>query len=75
MLPSAISLQHRGVVAYFVSQRTPKKWEESTLVRFHRVVELDEDGYCEIGKKWTLRLDAHLGVVIGRQNSAEGIEE
>lgn len=61
-----IGVTRPDVVAALLAEPTPRGWQKQPLLRFRRVLRL-RDGVVEVGRS-QLRLDAELGLVIGRRD-------
>jgi hypothetical protein len=65
ILGNAVTVTHRPTVLHYAAQATEPRWQESALLRFHRVARLDVAGVAQVGGD-TLRLDLELGLTIRR---------
>lgn len=66
-LQRSLGLSDRRIVYSLIKRDVPRGWRDSALLRDHRLVVLDADGSEVPGesiRKWQLRLDAELGVVV-----------
>jgi CRISPR-associated endonuclease/helicase Cas3 len=70
LLKNAVTLQHKGCVVHYAKQSPPKKWQESGLLRFHRVILVRPDGVALPGE-YPLTVHATLGVVFNDTQSKE----
>jgi CRISPR-associated endonuclease/helicase Cas3 len=65
ILGNAVTVTHRPTVLHYAAEPPVVSWQESALLRFHRVARLDAAGMAQVGA-YTLRLDAELGLTIRR---------
>jgi CRISPR-associated endonuclease/helicase Cas3 len=63
LLEHSVNLSNRQVVFHLIAQGAAKEWAENSLLRHHRLLVLDENNQCVLGKA-QLRLDDNLGIVI-----------
>jgi CRISPR-associated endonuclease/helicase Cas3 len=62
-LRRSVSLSHFACVRHFSAEKVPESWRRNSLLRHHRVLELDSQGEALAGQ-YRLRLDPELGVVV-----------
>ncbi len=63
LLRRSVTLSDRRVVFTLMEQPVPSGWRESSLLRHHRLILLDEHGQAECGK-YRIAVDLELGVRI-----------
>jgi hypothetical protein len=68
LLGNAVTISHHTLVRHFTTQKPPASWQKNALLRFHRLVRLDDQGQVQVGK-YILRLDPELGVVIRKADN------
>ena len=74
LLGRSVSLQHPAVVDHFTQQPLPPGWDNSSLLRYHRLAELGTENTCRCGERHVMRLDDELGVVIESTDHAGEID-
>ena len=66
LLRYSLSISNKSVVFKFFAEEVPKGWEESALLRHHRIFKFDANRNCEkFGH--IFRLDEKLGLTITKQ--------
>ena len=63
LLERSVNLSNRQIVFQLIAQGAEAAWAENALLRHHRLIVLDENNECELGK-YQVRLDNYLGIVI-----------
>lgn len=63
LLQRSVAIGNRRIIGHLLALPIPSGWQRSPLLRYHRLLELDANGACQIGQH-RLRLDRELGVVI-----------
>jgi hypothetical protein len=62
LLRNAVSIQHRGCVAFYAAVQPPATWGKSGLLRYSRLVRVGGDGAAVAGEYQRFRVDPELGV-------------
>jgi CRISPR-associated endonuclease/helicase Cas3 len=65
LLENEVTINHRGCVAFYADRPVPTGWRERGILRYHRVVRIDECGVSLSGE-YPLRLDPDIGVMFTR---------
>jgi CRISPR-associated endonuclease/helicase Cas3 len=73
-LNNAVSVQHKGCVYHYLKQDPPKPWQESGLLRYHRVVRVDRAGASLLGE-YALTCGPEVGVEFTRAGPPAEQEE
>lgn len=71
ILGNALTVQHKGCVFHYVGKEPPNSWKKSGLLRYHRIVLLDNDGTA-LKDEYPLFVDPKLGVVFQKQDGSTG---
>jgi len=58
----SVTVSHPALVKHFSQKSPPRSWQKSGYLRYHRLVEIEDDKAC--GDGWEVRVDAELGIVI-----------
>jgi hypothetical protein len=65
LLRQAVTLSDRSLVYDLVAQPAPPGWSKSALLRYHRLLILDEHGQAAVGPRgFVVRLDSKVGVEV-----------
>jgi len=65
LLARSVSVSDRRVVFDIIATAAPPGWRRSSLLRHHRVLNLDQDGGVMIGKHY-LRVSEEIGLFVAR---------
>lgn len=65
LLRRSVNLTHRGIVRSLANEPSPPSWKSTALLRYCRMIVLDERGEAVIGE-YRLRVDASLGIIVER---------
>lgn len=63
LLERSITISHRSVVPLLIKESTPSEWQRSPLLRHHKYIEIDEDGFKRLGS-YILSYSNELGLRI-----------
>ena len=64
LLRSSVTLSSKKILWKILEESPPPSWRRSSLLRNYRLLKLDENSSCTIGK-YQLKVDQELGVMIG----------
>jgi CRISPR-associated endonuclease/helicase Cas3 len=65
LLRHSVTLSNRAVVWKMLRQEAPSVWQTSALLRHHRLIELDEQGYWR-DSEYEIKLDGEIGIKISK---------
>src|SRR5262249_22304871 len=66
-LANAVTVQQKGCFFHYVKHEPPKAWQQSGLLRFHRVVRVNREGVAlPGGEEYRLTVHPELGVEFAR---------
>lgn len=71
LLLNEVTISHKGCVYHYVKQTVPSGWKKCGMLRHHHLLRLDAGGVSQSDS--LIRVDHQLGVVIHRNNPAEGV--
>lgn len=76
LLRQAVTLSDRNIVYDLVAQPAPPGWAKSALLRFHRLIILDDAGQATVGPRgFVVRLDSKVGVEVENLGAANTISD
>ena len=73
LLERSVTISTVGVTRELIATTPSKHWADVPALRFARLVLLDDDARCQIGERWSVRLDDRIGLLAERTDKVSRI--